>query len=193
MRDLAILIFQSADGVVQAPSSPEEDTSNEFTKGGWAQNCWNEVMEQVEREAMSENYDLLLGRKTWEIFASHFPNADENNPTAQKLNNAKKYVVASEGSQLKWNNSEFIKGNIKSEILALKNQEGPLLQVHGSWELIQELLRHNLIDEFRLWTFPVIVGSGKRLFTEKRFPQNLLLIKSESLHCGAIMSIYRMA
>ena len=191
MRKLAILTFQSIDGIMQAPTSPEEDTSNGFTKGGWAQNCWNEVMEQVGREAMSEKYDLLLGRKTFETFASHFPNADKNNPTAQKLNNAKKYVVASKKSQLEWSNSIFIKGNIASEISKLKNQDGPLLQVHGSWELIQELLKYDLIDEFRLWTFPVIVGSGKRLFTEKNIPKNLLLKKSESLPCGAIMSIYR--
>ena len=191
MRDLAIITFQSLDGVMQAPSNPDEDTSGGFTQGGWAQNCWEEVMEQVGREAMSAPYDLLLGRKTFEIFASHFPKANKNNPIAQKLNNAIKYVVASSKSEIEWNNSIFINGNIESEIAKLKNQDGPLLQVHGSWKLIRELLKYDLIDEYRLWTFPVIIGSGKRLFTEGNIPKNLLLVKSETCPSGAIMTIYR--
>jgi dihydrofolate reductase len=187
MRKLAILTFQTLDGVMQAPSDPEEG----FTQGGWAQDCWNEVMEQVGREAMSSEYDLLLGRKTYEVFTTHFPKADKNNPVAQKLNNATKYVVASEKSQTEWNNSIFIDGNIALEIAKLKNQDGPLIQVHGSWELIQELLKYDLIDEFRFWTFPVIIGAGKRLFTEKNILKKLLLVKSESCPSGAIMTIYR--
>ena len=191
IRNLAILTFQSLDGVMQAPSDPNEDTSGGFTQGGWAQDCWNEVMEQVGREAMSSEYDLLLGRKTYEIFATHFPKADKNNPVAQKLNNATKYVVASEKSKTEWKNSIFINGNIASEIEKIKNKKGPLLQVHGSWELIQELLKYDLIDEFRLWTFPIIIGTGKRLFTEKNIPKKLLLLKSEVCPSGAIMTIYR--
>jgi dihydrofolate reductase len=148
-------------------------------------------MEQVGREAMSSEYDLLLGRKTYEVFTTHFPKADKNNPVAQKLNNATKYVVASEKSQTEWNNSIFIDGNIALEIAKLKNQDGPLIQVHGSWELIQELLKYDLIDEFRFWTFPVIIGAGKRLFTEKNILKKLLLVKSESCPSGAIMTIYR--
>lgn len=191
MRDLAILTFQSLDGVMQAPSDPNEDTSGGFTQGGWAQSCWHEVMEQVSSEAMSTPYDLLLGRKTFEIFASHFPNADKNNLVAQKMNNATKYVVASSKTQMEWKNSIPIKGNIVTEILKLKNQDGPLLQVHGSWELIQELLKNNLVDEFRLWTFPVVIGSGKKLFTEDFVSKKLSLIKSETCPSGAIMTIYR--
>ncbi|WP_422103972.1 dihydrofolate reductase family protein [Winogradskyella sp.] len=192
MRDLAILTFQSLDGVMQAPSDPSEDTSDEFTKGGWAKPYWNQVMEQVMREAMAEPYDLLLGRKTYEIFASHFPNADKNNPVAQRLNKAIKYVVASNESPINWENSVNIKGDVISEIQKLKNKEGPLLQVHGSWELIQELLQYNLIDQLRLWTFPVIVGSGKRLFAKDLSLKSLSLIKSEICDNGAIMSIYNL-
>ncbi len=190
MRDLAILTFQSLDGIMQAPSDPNEDTSGGFAKGGWAKTYWDEVMGQVMQEAMSQPYDLLLGRKTYEIFASHFPNADENNPIAQKLNKAIKYVVASNESSMYWTNTVYIKSDVISGIKKLKNQEGPLLQVHGSWELIQELLQHNLIDQLRLWTFPVIVGSGKRLFTKDLALKHWALVKSENCANGTLMSIY---
>ena len=192
MRDLAILTFQSLDGIMQAPSNPNEDISGGFTRGGWARYWWDEVMEQVGREAMAAPYDLLFGRKTFEIFASHFPKADKNNPISEKLNHATKYIVASSKSKMEWEKSIYISGDIASEIKKLKSQDGPLLQVHGSWQLIQELLKHNLVDELRLWTFPVIVGSGKRLFTEGLIAEKLLLIKSEACENGAIMSIYRL-
>ncbi len=190
MRKLAILTFQSLDGVMQAPSSPEEDPSGGFTQGGWANDCWEEVMEQVGREAMAEPYDLLLGRSTYETFASSFANADPQNPVAKKLNHAKKFVVTSSLEKLEWQNSERVVGDIASEVSRLKKQDGPLLQVHGSWRLIQALLAHRLIDEFRLWTFPVVVGSGKRLFADGSSPQNLELTKFESLPSGAFMNFY---
>ncbi|PRX57385.1 dihydrofolate reductase family protein [Flagellimonas meridianipacifica] len=191
MRKLAILTFQSLDGVMQAPSSPEEDKSNDFTKGGWANPYWDEVMQQVMKEAMAEPYDLLLGRKTYDIFASHFPNATEENLVAQKLNNASKYVVSSTLDKPLWKNTIYLKGNINEELKKLKEGEGPLLQVHGSWELIQELLKQNLIDEFRVWTFPVVLGKGKRLFSGGHLPLNLKLIKSEKCENGVVMNIYK--
>jgi len=192
MRKLAILTFQTLDGVMQAPSDSKEDVSGGFTKGGWANECWGEVMEQVGREAMAEPYDLLLGRNTYETFASSFANSASDNPTAEKLNNARKYVVTSALKQLQWKNSEQVTGDITAEILQLKKQEGPLLQVHGSWQLIQALLSSNLIDEFRLWTFPVIVGAGKRLFAEGSIPSNLKLTNFESCPSGAFMSFYQL-
>ena len=191
MRKLAILTFQTLDGVMQAPSVPEEDFSGGFTKGGWANECWGEVMEQVGREAMAEPYELLLGRTTYESFASNFSNTDNNNPTAEMLNNAKKYVVTSNPSQLQWQNSEQITGDIAAEISRLKEQDGPLLQVHGSWQLIQTLLAHSLIDEYRLWTFPVVVGAGKRLFADGAIPTNLKLTKFETCPSGAFMNFYQ--
>ena len=189
MRNLAILTFLTLDGVMQAPGSPEEDTSDGFRHGGWAVNYWDEVMAQVMEEAMSTPYDLLLGRKTYESFAAYWPQAGDN-PVANTLNNARKYVVTSTLNQLEWNNSTPITGNIVEEILKLKKQDGQLLQVHGSCKLIQTLLNHQLIDEFRLWIFPVIVGSGKRLFDEGRIPTGLRLIKSESTSNGVVMAIY---
>jgi len=191
MRKLTILIFQSLDGVMQAPSVPEEDFSGGFTQGGWANKCWDDVMEQVGREAMNEPYDLLLGRTTYEIFASNFVNSGNNNPTAIKLNNAKKYVVTSSVNELQWQNSVRITGDIAAEVSQLKKASGPLLQVHGSWQLIQLLLSHQLIDELRLWTFPVVVGAGKRLFADGTVPTHYKLTKFDTCPSGAFMSFYQ--
>lgn len=191
VRRLAILIFQTLDGVMQAPSVPEEDLSGGFTQGGWARPCWGEVMEHVGGEAMAEPYDLLLGRTTYELFASSFADSGNGNPTAEKLNEAKKYVVTSSLKELRWRNSQPLRGDIAEEVSRLKKQEGPLLQVHGSWQLIQTLLSHSLIDEFRLWTFPVVVGAGKRLFADGAIPTNLKLTRFESCPSGAFMSFYQ--
>jgi len=191
MRKLAILTFQTLDGVMQAPKLPEEDVTGGFTQGGWANPCWDEVMEQVGREAMCEPYDLLLGRTTYDLFASSHSNVSSGNPVAEKLTRAKKYVVTSSKDQLLWQNTEKITGDVAAEISKLKMQEGPLLQVHGSWQLIQTLLEHKLIDELRLWTFPVVVGSGKRLFSNAAVPTSFELIKSEPCPSGAFMHFYQ--
>ncbi|MEM9625362.1 MAG: dihydrofolate reductase family protein [Pseudomonadota bacterium] len=192
MRDLAILTFVTLDGVMQAPSMPDEDRSNGFQSGGWAAPYWEEVMTQVQQEAMSEPYDILFGRKTYELFASHWPNAKES-PIADMMNAARKYVVTTTLTSLTWNNSSAIAGDIAGEIGRLKRQGGPLLQVHGSSQLIQSLLAHDLIDEFRLWTFPVVTGSGKRLFAPDCQPRNLKLLKSAACPNGVQMNIYRRA
>jgi len=191
VRNLAILTFMTLDGVMQAPDVPEEDFSGGFTQGGWARDCWDDVMAQVGREAMAEPYDLLLGRTTYEIFTSAFANSDNNNPIAEKLNKAKKFVVTSTLKDLRRQNSERISGNVAAAVSRLKEQEGPLLQVHGSWQLIQTLLSHRLIDEFRLWTFPIVVGAGKRLFADGAVPTNLKFTKSGSCASGAFMSFYQ--
>jgi dihydrofolate reductase len=191
MRELAILIFTSLDGVMQGPTSPEEDPSATFTEGGWANACWEGVMEQVGREAMAEPYDMLFGRKTYEAFASHWPNADPEDPAARRMNGAAKYVASSTLTDPSWKNTVVLSGDVAAEVAELKRGDGPLLQVHGSWQLIQTLLANDLIDEFRLWTFPVIVGSGKRLFADGAMPANLTLAKTEATGNGAMMSIYR--
>lgn len=189
MRDLAILTFLTLDGVMQAPRFREEDSSGGFKRGGWAAPHWDDVMAQVKREAMASPYDLLLGRKTYDLFAAHFPNAGDDDP----MNNATKFVATSTLSTLAWENSEGITGNIAAEVSRLKEQDGPLLQVHGSWQLIQTLLSHGLIDEFRLWIFPVVVGSGKRLFSEGTVPTGLTLKKADTTSTGVVMSIYKRA
>ncbi|TRX52456.1 dihydrofolate reductase [Fulvivirga sp. M361] len=187
MRKLAILTFLSLDGVMQAVNLPEEDTSNGFEHGGWANKYWDEVMAQVKAEAMSEPYDLLLGRKTYELFAEHNSKESDSNP----LNDLTKYVVTNTLSTLEWKNSIPVSGDIVKEVTRLKSQDGHLLQVHGSWQLINTLLSNDLIDEFRLWTFPIVLGGGKRLFHQCHFLDNLSLVRTKSTVNGVIMSIYR--
>ena len=193
MRDLAIVTFLTLDGVMQAPVQPEEDLSGGFKQGGWSVKYFDEVMVQVNEVAMAAPMELLFGRKTYELFAGHWPKFGDDNPHAKILNNATKYVATSTPGQLAWQNSRRISGDIAAEVARLKGQDGPLLQVHGSWQLIQTLLSHELIDEFRLWTFPLVVGAGKRLFGEGAVPTDLTLIKSTATSKGVTMSIYRRA
>ena len=192
MRELAILSFVTLDGVMQSPTSPEEDPSGGFRGGGWGAPYWAEVMPQVYAEAMSEPYDLLFGRKTYDVFASHWPNVGSEDPVAARLNGGRKYVVTrSESRPLAWAESTRISGDVVAEIARLKSGDGPLIQVHGSVELIQTLLAHELIDEFRLWTFPVVVGGGKRLFADGVAPGNLKLVRTGSTGNGVVMAVYR--
>lgn len=187
MRELAILTFVTLDGVMQAPKLPHEDTSGGFAHGAWAAPYWESVMEQVRKEAMADPYDLLLGRKTYELFAANIPKLGDDHP----MNNATKFVATSSSNKLEWKNSVRICGDIAAEVARLKERDGPLLQVHGSAHLIQTLLSHDLIDEFRLWTYPVVVGAGKRLFGEGAVPTSLKLVKTEPGSTGVTMSIYR--
>jgi len=190
MRKLAILTFVTLDGVMQAPKFPEEDTSNGFESGGWADKYWDEVMVQVKNEAMAKPYDLLFGRKTYDLFSVHQSNRNKETDESP-MDKATKYVTTNSKKELDWQNSILITGNIAEEIAKIKAQDGLLLQVHGSWELIQTLLKNDLIDEFRIWTFPVIVGNGKRLFNNGSLPINLTLIKSEPTSNGVVMNIYK--
>lgn len=166
-RELAILTFITLDGVMQAPSSPDEDSSGGFTRAGWARGCWDDVMAQVGLEAMAEPYDLLLGRTTYDIFArAHGSNIEDGEP--HPMTAATKYVATSDPRSLKWENSIPLTGDIASEVANLKQQDGPLLQVHGSWKLVQTLIAHDLVDEYRLWTFPVIVADANRPASRRR-------------------------
>lgn len=190
MRDIAALTFVTLDGVMQAPSMPDEDRSDGFDQGGWAAPYWEGVMEQVQAEAMAEPYDMLFGRKTFDLFAGHWPEAKDN-PVADMMNAARKYVVTSSTRPLAWSNAQPVSGDLAKSISELKSRAGPLLQIHGSWQLLQFLIGQKLIDEFRLWTFPVIAGSGKRLFAGATVHQDLKLTKTAPCSNGAIMSIYR--
>jgi dihydrofolate reductase len=192
MRKLVVNTFITLDGIMQAPGGPEEDPTGGFTSGGWSVNYWDDMMNAIMGELMSKPFDLLLGRKTYEIFAAHWPYA-KNEPGADQLNNAKKYVVSNTLDRVEWNNSTLIKGNVVQEIQKLKEQDGPELSVQGSSNLIQTLLKHNLIDEFRLWIFPVVIGRGKRLFGGGTYPSNLELVHSQTSSTGVIMATYRPA
>ncbi len=192
MRGLATLSFVTLDGVMQSPTSPEEDPSGGFAGGGWGAPYWAEVMPQVYAEAMSEPYDLLFGRRTYDVFASHWPHVGGDDPVAARLNGARKYVATRSGTHpLPWGPSTRISGDVVGEIRKLKSGDGPLVQVHGSADLIQTLLAHDLIDEYRLWTFPVVVGGGKRLFADGVVPGDLKLMRSGSTENGVVMTFYR--
>lgn len=193
MRELAIITFITLNGVMQSPGSPEEDPSGGFTGGGWAADYWEGVMAHVKQEAMAEPYDILFGRKTYEMFAGYWPHVGDDNAVARMMNAATKYVATNTLTKLDWENSILVSGDIPSEIARLKAQEGPLIQIHGSGALIQTLLAAKLVDELRLWTFPVIVGAGKRLFASDSMPQKLQLRKTAACANGAVMGIYRCA
>lgn len=188
MRKLTVNTFLTLDGVMQAPGGPEEDPSGGFKHGGWSFNYWDDKMGQVMGEAMSNPWDLLLGRKTYEIFAAHWPYAKD--PAADSLNNAKKYVASRTLEKVEWQNSVLIKGDVGKEVAALKDQDGPEIQVHGSANLIQTLLKRRLVDEFRLWVFPVVLGTGKRLFDEGTLPSGLKLVTSETFSTGVVVATY---
>jgi dihydrofolate reductase len=175
---------------MQAPGGPEEDTSGDFKHGGWSVGYWDGVMEKVMGGQMGGPYDLLLGRKTYEIFAAHWPKAKDD-PFADKLNKAKKYVVSKTLRKLDWENSTLVKGNVPEEIRKLKKQDGPELQVHGSSNLIQTLLKHDLVDEFRLKIYPVTIGHGKRLFGAETIPASFKLLESKTSTTGVIVATYR--
>ncbi len=190
MRKLVVLTFVTLDGVMQAPGGPHEDTSGDFKNGGWSVGYWDEFMNQVMAKQMKPPFDLLLGRKTYEIFAAYWPNAKDEPKVAELLNSAKKYVASTTLSRVDWNNSILIKGDVVEEIKQLENQEGPEIQVHGSSNLIQTLLKNDLVDELRLKIFPVTIGNGKRLFGEGTIPASFRLLKSEASPKGVIVATY---
>ena len=192
MRKLIVQTFLTLDGVMQAPGGPGEDDSGGFGHGGWSVNYWDEQMGQVMGEATSAPLDLLLGRRTYDIFATHWPHASEEQG-AKTFNEATKYVVSGSHPTLEWSNSVLIEGDAAEGIAALKEEDGPELQVHGSGNLIQTLLRHNLVDQFRLWVFPLVIGSGKRLFAEVTIPSGLELVDSKTSTTGVVMGRYEPA
>jgi dihydrofolate reductase len=192
MRKLIVSTFLTLDGVMQAPGGPGEDDSGGFAHGGWSVNYWDEQMGQVMGEAMSIPFDLVLGRKTYDIFASHWPHAT-NDPGAKPLNDATKYVASRSQPTLEWSNSVLIEGDAADGIAALKTEDGPELQVHGSGNLIQTLLRHDLVDQYRLWVFPLVIGSGKRLFSDGTIPSGLRLVDSKVSTTGVVIGTYEPA
>ncbi len=189
MRELIVSTFITLDGVMQAPGGPEEDPDGGFEHGGWSFGYWDEQMETAMGEWMSRPFDLVLGRRTYEIFAAHWPHTDED--PAELLNSATKHVASNTLSELEWENSKLIEGEVPEAIRALKEEAGPELQVHGSANLIQTLLEHELIDEFRLMIFPLVLGKGKRLFDGGTLPAGLEVASSQVASTGVIIATYR--
>lgn len=194
MRKIVVLSFITLDGVMQAPGGPEEDASNEFKYGGWTVPYSDNISEQMMGEQMSMPFDLLLGRKTYDIFAGYWPEQSIDNPVTNTFNKATKYVVSHQQIELGWVNSVLINGeDVVAKLKELKQQEGPMLQVHGSGELIQTLLEADLVDELWLKIFPVILGPGKRLFGKGARPAAFELIDTKTTPKGVIFANYKRA
>ena len=192
MRKLIVSTFLTLDGVMQAPGGPEEDDSGGFAHGGWSVSYWDDRMGEVMGAAMSVPFDLVLGRRTYDIFAAYWPHASEDQG-AKPLNDATKHVASRSRPTLEWRNSVLIEGDAAEGVAALKQQDGPELQVHGSGDLVQTLLRHGLVDEYRLWVFPLVIGSGKRLFADGTVPAALRLVDSQVSTTGVVMGTYEPA
>jgi dihydrofolate reductase len=189
MRELIVNTFVTLDGVMQAPGGPEEDPDGGFEHGGWSFGYWDEQMQNAMGDLMGKPFDLVLGRKTYEIFAAFWPNSDD--PGAEALNGATKHVASTTLKSLEWENSRLIEGDVPDGVRGLKAADGPELQVHGSGNLIQTLLEHGLIDEIRLLTFPLVLGEGKRLFDGGTVPAGMELTNSEVSSTGVVMATYR--
>ena len=191
MRTLVLNTFVTLDGVMQAPGGPEEDTTGGFTLGGWSVNYWDDEMGRIMDRFMGKPFDLLLGRKTYEIFAAHWPFADDDS-AAGPLNAAHKYVASRTLDHADWGPSTLIR-DIPREVRELKAGNGPEVQVHGSSNLIQTLLEHELIDRLQVWTFPAVVGGGKRLFGDGTLPRNLRMTDSSVSTTGVVYAAYEPA
>jgi dihydrofolate reductase len=187
MRKIIVVSFITLDGVIQAPGGPTEDTSGGFKYGGWTVPYFDESLEEIMDKQMNKQSDLLLGRKTFEIFAGYWPQHETGWPG---INEKTKFVVSRSFSTHEWNNSVFLNDDIVNQIKKLKTQDGPDLQVYGSGNLIQTLLRNNLIDELWLKIFPLTLGNGKKLFAEGTIPMNFKLLKSNVTPHGVINASY---
>lgn len=188
MRKVIVLSFMTLDGIIQAPGGPEEDTSGGFKYGGWVFSFFDEFVGRVMREQMSNNADLLLGRKTFEIFASYWPDHENEWPG---INQVTKYVASNTLSTHSWRNTVFLNENIEDQIKKLKQHDGPDLQVHGSGNFIQTLLKYDLVDEFWLKIFLITLGNGKRLFENGTIPAKFILFEYKVSPDGVIIAYYK--
>ena len=191
MRKLVASAFVSLDGVMQAPGTPTEDPTGGFTLGGWTFPYWDALMDVSASGFDAKDRELLLGRKTYEIFEAYWPYQSADNPIAQTLNAAKKHVASRTlNKPLQWNNSTLLPGDVIAAVRALKAEAGLDLQIIGSGNLIQSLQAASLIDEYNVWTFPVVLGRGKRLFEAGAKPGALRLAASQTSATGVVMSTY---
>jgi dihydrofolate reductase len=206
VRELIVNAFVTLDGVMQAPGGPQEDPTGGFDQGGWSVSYWDDDMNAYMSKDLAVPFDLLLGRKTYEIFAAHWPHvsdtvrderggdaSDIEDPAANALNSARKYVASRTLDSVDWNNSSLLDGDVVAAVKSLKAEDGPTLYVHGSSDLIQTLLQHDLVDELRVWIHPVLVGRGKRLFGSGTAAGGLQLVDTMTSSSGVIVATYRPA
>jgi dihydrofolate reductase len=188
VRKIIAITQVTLDGVMQSPGGPEEDPKNGFIHGGWAMP--NDLGQAV-CETIAGDFDMLLGRRTCEVFAHYWPK--QNGPIAKAFNKAKKYVVTRSLDQLAWETSQRIGGDVVDEVSRLKASDGPELHIWGSSELLQTLIAAELVDEYRMWIFPVVLGEGKRLFESRVPPLRLTLVETRSTPKGILVNTYRSA
>ena len=189
MRKVVVAMFVSLDGVMQAPGGPEEDPTGGFEHGGWTFPYWDEVMGEAMGEAFARPFDLLLGRKTYDIFAAHWPFTTEE--PADLFNAVTKYVATSSTAPLAWANSVRLEGDVLAAVAWLKQGDGPDLLTQGSSVLVRSLLAQGLVDELNLLVFPVLLGRGKKLLGEETRPSELELVSSQVSTTGVIIARYR--
>ncbi len=180
------------DGVMQAPGGSKEDAAEGFKYGGWmtSSDYWNEEADDITDRIMAAPSDMLLGRRTYDIFAAFWPNHKDEPHWGKPYNKAKKYVVARNPFELSWDNSALIMGDVVKELRKLKNSDGPDLWVWGSGNLIQMLLKNNLIDRMHIWTFPLTIGTGKRLFAEGTQPERFRQVDAKITKTGVVFATY---
>lgn len=190
MRKIIALEFVTLDGILQAPGGPGEDRSGNFTYGGWTVPYFDDYSGKMMAKQMKQPFSLLLGRKTFEIFASYWPQHEDNWPG---VNDATKYVISHTLKKTTWNNSVVINKNVVEELKKLKAENGPNLHVYGSGNLLQTLLKHDLVDELWLKIFPITLGKGKRLFGEGAIPAAFTLLEATTSPSGVIFANYKRA
>ncbi len=191
MRKVIAATFISLDGVMQAPGGPEEDPTGGFEYGGWVFPHADEETGKALFELFEKPFDLLLGRKTYDIFSAFWPYVGDDDPIGQRFNSVVKYVATRGDAELKWNKSRSLGKDVVAAIKELKAGEGPDLLIQGSGDLIQTLLRHRLIDEFKLVIFPVVLGGGKKLFAGGAIPAAMKLLRTQSSSNGVIFATYQ--
>ena len=191
---LTLTMFVTLDGVVQAPGGPDEDPSGEFDQGGWLVPYADDDMAQAMAGFFEEADAFLLGRRTYEIFAAFWPKVtDPDDPIASRLNGLPKYVASRTLEGVSWEGSTLLKGDVATEVAELKRLPGRELQVHGSGNLAQTLMQHGLIDEYRLLTYPVVLGKGKRLFADGAKPAALSFVDHKTTSAGVSIDTYKLA
>ncbi|MER9432813.1 dihydrofolate reductase family protein [Mesorhizobium sp. M0408] len=189
MRKIIAATFVSLDGVMQAPGGPQEDPVGAFKFGGWTFHYWDNVMGAAMGETFSKPFALLLGRKTYDIFAAHWP-YQKNDPIADSFNAVTKYVATHRPDSLSWQNSQALGSDVVATLRRMKQEDGPDLLIQGSSELIQTLLANDLIDEISLLIFPLVLGKGKKLFGSGTIPAAFKLTRSQASTTGVLMASY---
>ena len=194
MRKLVVGTFLTLDGVMQAPGGPNEDREGGFQHGGWLVPFADEKFGDIMTDWTIRAGAFLLGRKTFEIFAGSWPNStDPADIVAEALNTRPKFVASRSLAKVEWHNSLLLKGDVAREVAKVKAQEGGEIQVHGSGDLLQTLLKHDLIDTLRIWQFPVVIGTGKRLFGEGTIPRSFRIVDTQLTTTGAVLHVYERA